>query len=173
MIRFLSNDIKEKDTNLWSYLDSPSWRRRGSWVGLGWRTVIRAASATSSHISTASAFPLYCSHWKGLILTFIPQNLNWSKAYPGQKEIWNYLNTVATKFGVLPHIRFNTKVLRSVWNEKTKAWTVETGTGEIFEGEEPFSRIALTKDPQLPYFWLNLTTHLLIDVIQGILSSQP
>ena len=73
------------------------------------------------------------------VLTFIPQNLHWSKAYPGQKEIWNYLITVATKFGVLPNIRFNTKVVRSVWNEKTKVWAVETATGEIFKGERmPF-----------------------------------
>ena len=73
---------------------------------------------------------------KGVLLNsiFPPQNLNWSKAYPGQKEIWNYLNTVATKFGVLSNIRFNIKVVRSVWNEKTKVWTVETGTGEIFKG---------------------------------------
>ena len=47
----------------------------------------------------------------------------------------SYLNTVASKFGVLSNIRFNTKVLRSVWNEDTKVWTVETDTGEIFKGE--------------------------------------
>ena len=63
------------------------------------------------------------------------QNLNWSKAYPGQAEILSYLNSVASKFGVLSNIRFNTRVLRSVWNEETKVWTVETDTGEIFKGE--------------------------------------
>jgi len=46
----------------------------------------------------------------------------------------SYLNSVASKFGVLSNIRFNTKVLRSVWNDETKVWTVETGTGEIFKG---------------------------------------
>ena len=66
---------------------------------------------------------------------FIPQNLSWSKAYPGQKEILNYLNTVASKFGILPNIRFNTTVVRSVWNEEMKVWTVETGTGQIFKGD--------------------------------------
>ena len=67
---------------------------------------------------------------------FIPQNLSWSKAYPGQKEILNYLNTVASKFGVLPHIRFNTAVVRIVWNEEMKVWTVKTGTGQTFEGDD-------------------------------------
>ena len=68
-------------------------------------------------------------------LILIPQNLNWSKAYPGQKEILNYLNTVASKFGILPNIRFNTTVVRSVWNEEMKVWTVETSTGQIFKGD--------------------------------------
>ena len=47
----------------------------------------------------------------------------------------NYLNTVASKFGILPNIRFNTTVVRSVWNEEMKVWTVETGTGQIFKGD--------------------------------------
>ena len=47
----------------------------------------------------------------------------------------NYLNDVALKFGVLSNIRFNTAVVKSVWNEKTKIWTVETSTGQIFEGD--------------------------------------
>ena len=47
----------------------------------------------------------------------------------------NYLNTVASKFGVLSNIQFNTTVLKSVWNEETKMWTVETGTGQIFKGD--------------------------------------
>ena len=63
------------------------------------------------------------------------QNLNWSKAYPGQKEILNYLNAVASKFGVLSKIQFNTTVVKSVWNEKTKIWIVETSTGQIFKGD--------------------------------------
>ena len=47
----------------------------------------------------------------------------------------NYLNAVASKFGVLSKIQFNTTVVRSVWDEGTKVWTVETGSGQIFKGD--------------------------------------
>ena len=47
----------------------------------------------------------------------------------------SYLNTVASKFGVLSKIQFNTTVVRSVWDEGTKLWTVETGSGQIFKGD--------------------------------------
>jgi len=77
-------------------------------------------------------------------------NLNWSKAYPGQAEILSYLNSVASKFGVLSNIRFNTKVLRSVWNEDTKAWTVETDTGEIFKGNIVVSAVGSLHKARLP-----------------------
>ena len=72
---------------------------------------------------------------KGVLIVIL-QNLSWSKAYPGQKEILNYLNTVAAKFGVLSNIRFNTKVVRSVWSHQTKVWTVETGSGQTFKGDQ-------------------------------------
>ena len=71
---------------------------------------------------------------KGVLIVIL-QNLSWSKAYPGQKEILNYLNTVAAKFGVLSSIRFNTKVVRSVWSHQTKVWTVETASGQTFKGD--------------------------------------
>ena len=43
---------------------------------------------------------------------------------------------MAAKFGVLSNIRFNTKVVRSVWSHQTKVWTVETGSGQTFKGDQ-------------------------------------
>ena len=47
----------------------------------------------------------------------------------------DYLNAVAHRFNIFSKIRFNTEVVKSVWDEKTNLWTVETSTGETLKGE--------------------------------------
>ena len=47
----------------------------------------------------------------------------------------DYLNAVAQRFNIFSKIRFNTEVVKSVWDEKTNLWTVETSTGETLKGE--------------------------------------
>ena len=47
----------------------------------------------------------------------------------------DYLNAVAQRFNIFFKIRFNTEVVKSVWDEKTNLWTVETSTGETLKGE--------------------------------------
>ena len=46
----------------------------------------------------------------------------------------DYLNAVAQRFNIFSKIRFNTEVVKSVWDEKTNLWTVETSTGETLKG---------------------------------------
>jgi cation diffusion facilitator CzcD-associated flavoprotein CzcO len=50
---------------------------------------------------------------------------------------------VASKFGVLPHIRFNTVVVKNTWDAKTNMWTVETMSGEKFTGNVVVSAVGL------------------------------
>ena len=47
----------------------------------------------------------------------------------------DYLNAVAHRFNIFSKIRFNTEVVKSVWDKKTNLWTVETSTGETLKGE--------------------------------------
>ena len=47
----------------------------------------------------------------------------------------DYLNAVAQRFNIFSKIRFNAEVVKSVWDEKTNLWTVETSTGETLKGE--------------------------------------
>ncbi|KAK5044464.1 hypothetical protein LTR84_010745 [Exophiala bonariae] len=49
-------------------------------------------------------------------------NANWSREYPGQEEIHQYLIGVAQKWGLYRHIRFNTEVDEAHWQEKDKQW---------------------------------------------------
>jgi cation diffusion facilitator CzcD-associated flavoprotein CzcO len=49
----------------------------------------------------------------------------------GRETIQRYLRSVADDFGILPHIRFNTRVRRAVFDEAAARWRVETDHGSF------------------------------------------
>lgn len=57
-------------------------------------------------------------------------NPNWSRAYSGQKEIQQYMEDVADRFGVRSMIRFRAEVDRADWDEAAKVWRVTLTGGE-------------------------------------------
>ena len=61
--------------------------------------------------------------------TFEP-NPHWSGHYAGQPEILAYMEHVATKYGLHPHIRLNTKVTAARWNDADAGWRLTTDGGE-------------------------------------------
>src|SRR5215510_8064086 len=46
------------------------------------------------------------------------QNPNWSELFAEQHEIFAYMKHCADKYGVRPHIRFNTKVISATFDER-------------------------------------------------------
>jgi len=53
----------------------------------------------------------------------------WSETFVGQPELERYLNFVADKFALRPHIRLRSRVASAVWDEEAKRWNVETEDG--------------------------------------------
>lgn len=80
--------------------------------------------------------------------SFAP-NPGWSREYSPQPEIWNYLRDCAKKFGVPPHIRFNTAVERLDWNEKRGEWVVRTTAGE-YRSRYVFAGMGSLSEPMIP-----------------------
>lgn len=69
--------------------------------------------------------------------TFEP-NPNWSGFYAESKEIRQYLQDVAEKYGVLRFVKLRHRVVECVWNNTIKKWSVTVErleTGEKFEEE--------------------------------------
>ena len=62
--------------------------------------------------------------------SFAP-NPNWSRLYPLQEEIRDYLNRCARDFGVVPHIRFEHDVTGAAWDEDSRIWRLETSQGPL------------------------------------------
>ncbi len=54
---------------------------------------------------------------------------DWSANYVEQAEIDAYLQRCATEFGLDPHIRLNTEILRAVWDGESQ-WELETTSGD-------------------------------------------
>ena len=60
--------------------------------------------------------------------SFAP-NPNWSRTYPKQPELRDYLRATAEKFGLYDRIRFNTEVTSARWDEEASLWRIETSAG--------------------------------------------
>jgi cation diffusion facilitator CzcD-associated flavoprotein CzcO len=61
-------------------------------------------------------------------------NPNWSRLFAPQEEILAYLEHCADKYGILPHIRFDTAVTGASFDERTGLWTVTTSQGIPLRG---------------------------------------
>jgi len=54
----------------------------------------------------------------------------WSRIYPGQQEIQDYLRRTAQKFGVIERIVFDCALTSAHWDKKRRTWVVATTRGE-------------------------------------------
>jgi cation diffusion facilitator CzcD-associated flavoprotein CzcO len=108
---------------------------RGSDVGGTWRdnTYPGAACDVPSQLYSFSFAP----------------NPDWSRSFSPQPEIWAYLQTVASRSGVLDRFRFDTDVEDARWDEDRQVWQVRTSAGEL-TAEVLVSAAGALSDPRLP-----------------------
>ncbi|MDT7703237.1 MAG: hypothetical protein QOJ30_5562 [Pseudonocardiales bacterium] len=62
--------------------------------------------------------------------SFAP-NPNWTRLFPLQEEIWDYLRDCADRYGIRPHIRFDSEVTGADWDDERGFWRLTTSQGEI------------------------------------------
>ncbi|KAG9198704.1 hypothetical protein G6514_009654 [Epicoccum nigrum] len=66
-----------------------------------------------------------CDVWSALYSYSFEQNPDWTREYPGQEEILEYLRNVANKYQLYKYIRFNTAVEAATWDDEKKRWKVD------------------------------------------------
>ena len=90
---------------------------RGTDVGGTWRdnTYPGCACDVPSHLYSFSFAP----------------NPNWSHAYSPQPEIFAYLRDCVERFGLGPHIRWNTEVTDMTWDAQAQRWRIATSQGPL------------------------------------------
>ena len=77
-------------------------------------------------------------------------NPDWSKTYPEQYEILDYLEGIADKFKLRPYIKFNAKVLGAKYNEDENLWNVSLESGEIYKAKTLVSGLGQLNRPKWP-----------------------
>jgi cyclohexanone monooxygenase len=82
---------------------------------------------------------------------------DWSRPFSGQAEILDYLQQVATKYGILPYVRFQHAVTAAHWNDATSQWQVTVDGQEfrapiVVSGMGMFNELAWPDFPGLDTF---------------------
>lgn len=75
---------------------------------------------------------------------------DWSRKYGKQDEIEHYLNHCADKYGIRPHIQFNTEVESASFDEAINKWTVRTKDGRTLTATSLVSGVGQLNRPAYP-----------------------
>jgi cation diffusion facilitator CzcD-associated flavoprotein CzcO len=81
------------------------------------------------------------------IYSFAP-NPDWRSRFAAGPDIWKYYHSVASRFGVLPHIRYQKEVVSAEF--QGPGWRVTTRDGEVFEADVVISGCGRLHHPVLP-----------------------
>ncbi|MGM0564819.1 MAG: flavin-containing monooxygenase [Pseudomonadota bacterium] len=79
------------------------------------------------------------------------QNPDWSRKYPSQPELYEYLKKTARDYGLMPHVRFGANLENARYDEAAKRWVIETSAGEVTADRFVMANGALS-EPAIPNF---------------------
>src|SRR5262249_40920273 len=65
----------------------------------------------------------------------LQQEWEWNERYASQPEILRYINHVAERFQLRPHIQFNTRVTAAHFDEMERRWTITTDAGDCVSAQ--------------------------------------
>ena len=77
-------------------------------------------------------------------------NPDWTKTYPEQYEILDYLENITDKLKIRPFIKFNSEVLESRYNEKENLWETFLRSGERYKSRSLISGLGQLNKPKWP-----------------------
>lgn len=81
--------------------------------------------------------------------SFAP-NPEWTRTYPRQDEIWRYVRACMARFGIEPHVRYNTEVTALRYDDGERSWSVETRGGDRYEGRIAVAGLGGLSNPSIP-----------------------
>ncbi len=77
--------------------------------------------------------------------SFAP-NSNWSRDFPGQKEILSYLTRVAQEYRLYEHIRFCSTAESATWDDELKKWNTSVTVAKGSKDAEATSNYTISSD---------------------------
>ena len=77
-------------------------------------------------------------------------NPRWTRQYPRQQEIWDYLRHCTTKYDITPHIRYGTTMAGAEFDDDAKLWRLHTEDGEVISARVVVSAMGPLHIPSIP-----------------------
>jgi cation diffusion facilitator CzcD-associated flavoprotein CzcO len=74
----------------------------------------------------------------------------WPMRFSLRADIHAYMKATADKYGITPHIRFNTEVTSAAFDEDRRRWRVETSTGAVYEAQVFIPAVGQLSRPSVP-----------------------
>lgn len=82
-------------------------------------------------------------------LSFAPKT-DWTRRFPEQPEILDYLNEVTDRFELRPHLRLDTEITAATWDEVTATWRLDLADGTTHEADVLVAATGQLNRPQIP-----------------------
>jgi cation diffusion facilitator CzcD-associated flavoprotein CzcO len=79
-------------------------------------------------------------------------NPDWSRSFPTQSEIWDYMRACVDRFGVGPHLRLGRAVDEARWDETARRWSVRVTGGEEYRADVVVWATGPLSEPTVPDF---------------------
>jgi cation diffusion facilitator CzcD-associated flavoprotein CzcO len=76
--------------------------------------------------------------------------LDWTRPYATQPEIRAYFEHCAAKYGLTPHVRFDTPVRSAHWDDECLVWRLVTAQGEEFVADVVVSGMGMFNELHVP-----------------------
>jgi len=80
------------------------------------------------------------------------QEWNWREHFSAQPDTERYLNYVADKFNMRPHIQFNTRITAATFDNKENTWEVQTEQGGRARARYLITAVGILSSPYTPPF---------------------
>jgi cation diffusion facilitator CzcD-associated flavoprotein CzcO len=79
-------------------------------------------------------------------------NPDWSRSFPSQSEIWDYMRRCVDTFGVGDHLRYHSPVEEARWDGEARCWTVTVAGGDTHEAPFLIWATGSLSEPSIPDF---------------------
>ncbi|MFN2461146.1 MAG: flavin-containing monooxygenase [Candidatus Velthaea sp.] len=79
------------------------------------------------------------------------RNAAWTRVFPRQGELLEYLRRCAARYGILAHIRFRTQLAGARFDAQRGIWTVRSSDGRAFESRILIAAMGPLSKPNVPY----------------------
>ncbi|HET8643028.1 MAG TPA: NAD(P)/FAD-dependent oxidoreductase [Pseudonocardiaceae bacterium] len=77
-------------------------------------------------------------------------NPGWTRQYPRQQEIWDYLRHCTRKYGLEPHLRFRTRMVTAEFDDTCATWLLTTDGGETVRARALVGAFGPLHHPAIP-----------------------